>query len=302
MPQLGQSLFPAFKERDFLIHWVSVPGTSDAEMARTTTAVSHELTAVPGIRSFGGHIGQALLGEEVAGVNFGENWVSLDPSADYDATVAAIDKITAQHPGLFHEVQTYLDERIEEVLTGSKEAIVVRIYGEDLAMLREKSREILDLLAGIDGVVDAHSDISTDVPQIEVTVKLAEAEKYGLKPGDVRRAAATLVAGEEVGDIFRTGKAYDVVVWSPPATRGNVTDIEQLPIDTPSGKQVLLGTWPRSPWSPTRTRSTARVTRGGSTWAPTSRAVTSARWSSDLKTKLAGVKFDRGYHAEVLGE
>ena len=82
---LGQSLFPAFQERDFLMHWVAIPGTSVAETERTTTAVSERIREVPGVRSFGAHIGQALLGEEVFGVNFGENWISLDP----DATPAA---------------------------------------------------------------------------------------------------------------------------------------------------------------------------------------------------------------------
>ena len=80
----GQSLFPAFKERDFLIHWVTQPGTSAAEMQRTTIAVSKELRAIPGVRNFGAHIGQAFLGEEVAGVNLGENWVSTDPRVDYE--------------------------------------------------------------------------------------------------------------------------------------------------------------------------------------------------------------------------
>jgi Cu/Ag efflux pump CusA len=80
-PQLGQSLFPAFKERDLLMHWVSAPGTSITDMERTTAQVSQELQAIPGVRSVGSHIGQARLGEEVAGVNLGENWISLDPSA-----------------------------------------------------------------------------------------------------------------------------------------------------------------------------------------------------------------------------
>src|SRR5215469_4933866 len=74
-PQLGQSLFPGFKERDFLIHWVSPPGTSAVEMERSTTRLSRELLAIPGVQSAGAHIGQALLGEEVAGVNLGEVWV-----------------------------------------------------------------------------------------------------------------------------------------------------------------------------------------------------------------------------------
>ncbi len=302
VPQLGQSLFPAFKERDFLVHWVTLPGTSDAEMVRTTTQVSDELTKLPGVRSFGAHIGQALLGEEVAGVNLGENWVSLDPSADYETTLAQIRAIAAGHPGLYSEVQTYLDERIEEVLTGGKESIVVRTYGEDLKVLRDRSQEIVGILAGIEGVIDAHRDISTDVPQIEVTVKLAEAERYGLKPGDVRRAAATLVAGEEVGDIFRAGKAYDVVVWSPPATRSSVTDVEQLPIDTPSGTQVRLGDVATvalvpNPNAIERQGDSRRLDVGANVEGRDLGSVV-----AELKTKLAALPFPRGYHAEVLGE
>ena len=87
-------------------------------------------------------------------------------------------------------------------------------------------------MQSVPGVVDAHRDISSDVPQVQVEVDLAKAQKYGLKPGDVRRDAATLVAGEEVGDIFRAGKAYDVEVWSTDRDAHSVSDIENLPIDT----------------------------------------------------------------------
>jgi Cu/Ag efflux pump CusA len=187
-----------------------------------------------------GHIGQAFLGEEVAGVNLGENWISIDPSVDYDEALDAIEDVNDAYPGLFRETQTSLDERIEEVISGGKEPIVVRIYGENLTVLREKAAEIEEIMGSIEGVQDEHTDVSTDVPRLQVEVDLAKAEKYGLKPGDVRRAAATLVAGEEVGDIFRAGKAYDVVVWSTPQTRTSVPDIQNLRIDTPSGKTVRL--------------------------------------------------------------
>jgi CzcA family heavy metal efflux pump len=301
-PQLGQNLFPAFKERDFLMHWVGVPGTSDAETARTTTAVSREIRAIPGVRSFGAHIGQALLGEEVFGVNFGENWISLDPSADYEETLGQIEEVANGYPGLFREVQTYLDERIEEVLTGSKEPIVVRVYGEDLGVLRAKSQEILDILAGIEGVRDAHTDISSDIPQIEVRVKLAEAEKYGLKPGDVRRAAATLVAGEEVGDIFRAGRAYDVVVWSTPESRTSLTSVANVPIDTPSGTPIRLADVATVALKP---NPNAIERQGDSRRLDVGADVEERDLGSivrELTEKLEQVKFERGYHAEVLGE
>src|SRR5207237_10476394 len=83
-PLLGESLFPQFKERDFLMHWITKPGTSAPEEQRIVTQVSRELRAIPGVRNFGSHIGQALLAEEINGVNFGEMWISIDPWVDYN--------------------------------------------------------------------------------------------------------------------------------------------------------------------------------------------------------------------------
>src|SRR5207249_14800 len=112
LPLLGESLFPHFKERDFLIHWITKPGSSVTEERRIVTRLSRELRAIPGVRNFGSHIGQALLADELNGVNFGENWISVDPAADYDETIAAIEKVVYGYPGLFHNVETYLNERI----------------------------------------------------------------------------------------------------------------------------------------------------------------------------------------------
>ena len=301
-PQLGQSLFPGFKERDFLIHWVSPPGTSSAEMERSTTLISKKLLAIPGVQSAGAHIGQALLGEEVAGVNLGEIWVSLKPDADYTTTLDRIHEVANGYPGLYREVQTYLDERIEEVLTGGKEPVIVRVYGENLGVLRAKSDEILRLVKSVPGVVDAHRDISSDVPQAEVIVNLAKAQKYGLKPGDVRRDAATLVAGEEVGDIFRAGKAYDVVVWSPDSVRNSFTDIKDLPIDLPSGGHIRLGEVATVALRP---NPNAIDRQDDSRYLDVGAAVSGRDLGSvvhDIQAKLASVQLDRGYHVEMLGE
>lgn len=239
-PTLGQSLLPDFKERDFLMHWVTKPGTSLPEETRITVAASKELQAIPGVRNFGAHIGQALLADEVVGAEFGENWISVDQDADYDATVAKIQSVVDGYPGLRRDVQTYLKERIREVLTGEGEAIVVQLYGQDLKVLEEKADEISKVLGSVDGIVDEHVELQKDVPQIEVRVDLDKARTYGIKPGDVRRAAATMLAGEEVGDIFRGGKAYDVQVWSVPQSRTNLSDVRNLQLDVPGGGHVAM--------------------------------------------------------------
>jgi CzcA family heavy metal efflux pump len=302
VPHLGESLFPTFREPDFLIHFVTTPGTSAPEEQRMVLRLSSDLRSVPGVRSFGSHIGQAFLGEEVAGVNFGENWISVDPEADRDKTVAAVNAKVDGYPGLYRDVQTYLNERIEEVLTGAKEPIVVRIYGQDLNVLRSKAAEVQGRLAGIPGVRDDHVDLQVDTPQVQVEVDLARAAAYGLKPGDVRRAASTLVAGEEVGDIFRSGKAYDVMVWSTPATRASVASIGDLPIDTPAGPVVRLGDVAHVSVQPApnlieRVNGSRRIDVVASVGERDLGSVV-----NDVDRELSGVTFDRGYHAELLGE
>ena len=109
-------------------------------MYRITVQASRDLRSIPGVRNFGAHIGRAVVADEVVGINFTENWVSVDPKADYDKTLAAIQETVDGYPGLYRDVQTYLKERIREVLTGKGEAIVVRIFGPDLPILRKEAK------------------------------------------------------------------------------------------------------------------------------------------------------------------
>lgn len=240
LPFLGQELLPSFKERDFLMHWLGKPGTSHPEMVRTSQIACQDLRTIPGVRNCGSHIGQALLMDEVYGVYFAEHWISVDPSVDYDQTLASIQATVDGYPGLYRDVQTYLKERIREVLTGSSDAIVVRIYGEDLDVLRAKAAEVEAGMLKINGLIDVHVEQLVDIPQVQVEVDLAKAKQYGLKPGDVRRAAAYLLAGQEVGDIHTANRTFDVNVWSTPATRHSLTSFQNLLIDTPTGQQVRL--------------------------------------------------------------
>ena len=239
-PLLGQSLLPDFKERDFLMHWLTKPGTSWPEMDRITIQASKELRSIPGVRNFGAHIGQALLMDEVVGMYFGENWISVDPSVDYNATLAKIQQTVEGYPGLYRDVQTYLKERIREVLTGTSDAIVVRIYGRDLKVLEQKATEVKEALSKVPGIIDLHQAFQEDIPQVDVKVDLMKAQRYGIKPGDVRRAATTMVAGEEVGDIHIASRTYDVNVWSVPETRNSLSALRELYIDVPEGGSVQL--------------------------------------------------------------
>lgn len=301
-PLLGQELLPSFKERDFLMHWITKPGTSHPEMVRISTLACQELRTIPGVRNCGSHIGQALLMDEVYGVYFGENWVSIDPSVDYDATLAKIQELVDGYPGLRRDVQTYLKERIREVLTGSSHPIVIRVFGQDLDVLREKAEEVEEELAKIPGITDLHVELLLDIPQIDIEVDLARAAQYGLKPGDVRRAAAYLVAGEEAGDIHTATRTFDINVWSTPDTRNSIDDIQNLLIDTPTGDKVRLGDVATVRIVPTPNA----VNREGLARRINIEAEVKDRdlgsVVADVEQALKNVNFPLGYHPELLGE
>jgi Cu/Ag efflux pump CusA len=205
------------------------------------------------------------------------------------------------YPGLFRGVETYLDERIEEVLTGESEPIVVRIFGPDLTVLREQAELVRQALTTIKGIDEVKKDINVDVPHIQVTERPAEALRYGLKPGDVRRASAVLMAGEEVGDIFSDGRAYDVQVWTTPEWRHSLNSVAQMLIDTPTGKRVHLNEVADVQIIPTPNV----IKREGESRRIDIQAGVEGRdlasVAKDVQKRLETIKFPLGYHAILQG-
>ena len=300
VPLLGLSLLPSFKQTDLLIQWEAAPGTSRPEMNRITTQASQELRAIPGVRNVGSDVGRAETGDQTVGINSGELWVSLDPAADYEATVAAIRQVINGYPGLFRTVQTYRPERTSEALTRPDHDMVVRVYGHNLEVLRDKAEEVGQAIAGISGVVEARADLPAEEPQVEIEVDLAAAEKYGIKPGDVRRQAATLLSGLQVGTLFEEQKVFDVVVWGVPEIRNSLTDIRELLIDTPSGYVRLEEVAKvRIVPVPIIIKRDAVSRFVDVTVTVSGRNLGSV--TADIKSGLQAVEFPLEYHAEVLG-
>jgi CzcA family heavy metal efflux pump len=240
-PWLGQSLLPSLKERDLLVNWTTPPGTSHQETHRITTRVSNELRSLPGVRSVGGHVGRAITGDQVVGINSSQIWVGIDPKADYDKTIAAIRETIDGYPGIDHNLQFYLRDKVGEVLTGTGKAIVVRVYGQKREVLRQKAEEIRQALSGIAGIVDLRVEGQVEEPQVQVKVNLDTAGRAGVKPGDVRRSSATVFSGLVVGYLFKEQKIYEAVVWSAPEARQSLNNLRDLWVEKSDRTYVRLG-------------------------------------------------------------
>ncbi|TMH98901.1 MAG: efflux RND transporter permease subunit, partial [Betaproteobacteria bacterium] len=217
------------------------PGTSYAETYRITSRVSRELKTIPGVRNVGAHVGRAVTGDQVVGINSSQIWVSIDPAADYNKTLAAVRETIEGYPGSERSMHTYLRDKVSEVLTGTGTAIVVRLFGPKRDVLRQKAEEVTAALAGIRGISDLRAEDQVEEPHVQVKVDLDAAGKAGVKPGDVRRASATIFSGLTVGFLFEEQKIYDVVVWGAPETRHSLTNLRDLWVGKSDRQNVRLG-------------------------------------------------------------
>jgi CzcA family heavy metal efflux pump len=302
VPFLGEEFLPNFKETDFLMHWVEKPGTSLEAMNRITIRASKELRSIPGVRNFGSHIGRAEVADEVVGPNFTELWISIDPNAPYEPTVSKIQEVVDGYPGLVRDLLTYLKERIKEVLTGAGASIVVRIYGPDLEVLRAKATEVGKTIGGVQGVTNLKVEQQVLVPQIEVRLRPDAAARLGLTPGDVRRAATTLIKGQKVGELYEAQRINDVVLWGAAHTRTDIESLRRLRIDLPAGGDAPLGDVADIQIAPApnviqREGVSRRI---DVTCDVRGRDLGSV--AREIETKVRALSFGRGYHPEFLGE
>jgi CzcA family heavy metal efflux pump len=302
LTQLALSLSPSFRETELLVQWNGPPGTSLEEMGRVLGRAASELRSVKGVRDVGAHVGRAVSSDQVVSDSSGELWISIDPGVDHDATLAAVRRVVDGYRGLDHHVLTYFTQRVQEVQQSSEQPVVVRLYGEDLGVLHAKADEIQRMLSRVRGVVNAHVEAQPQQPVIDVQVDLGAAQRHGITPGDVRRAATTLVSGLEVGSLYQSQKIFSVVVWGAPDTRHSLTSVQDLLIDTPGGGRVRLGDVAQ-----VLIRPGLSVVRheGVSRSLDVSAGVRGRNIGAVLKEvqrRLGTVKFPLGHNAKVLGD
>ncbi|MDH4454029.1 MAG: efflux RND transporter permease subunit [Verrucomicrobiota bacterium] len=300
--QMKEEFLPNFKERDFLMHWLEKPNTSVEASKRITIAAATDLMKVPGVRNQGSHIGRAEVADEVVGPDFTELWISINPDADYDATIKKVQSVVDGYPGLTRDLLTFLRERIKEVLTGASASVVVRIFGPDLDTLRTHAAEVSAAVKDIPGISALKVESLSLVPQITVKVKPEAAALHGLTAGQIRQAVTTLISGRKVGEVYQDQRVHDVQVWSVPGARADFTTLRDLLIETPSGGHTRLADVAELAIVPTpnaikREGASRRI---DVTCNVTGRAL--GEVVPEIEAAIAKLTFKPGHHPEILGE
>ncbi|HKC28454.1 MAG TPA: efflux RND transporter permease subunit [Jatrophihabitans sp.] len=245
IPQVNDNhqTLPPLRDRQLTITWRTSSGTSLPEMVRLTARAMAQLRAVPGVAGVGGHVGRAVMADQPVDVDSADMWVTLKAGAAYGPTVRAVAAVATGYPGVRADVATYPSSRITAAESQTLSSpLVVRVYGPDLTGLATKAEQVRAVLARVPGVQRPQVAQQRYEPAIRVQVNLLKAERYGLTPGDIRRASATYFAGLPVGSLYEDQKIFDVVVWGVPTARRVPSDVANLLIDTPSHGRIPLET------------------------------------------------------------
>jgi Cu/Ag efflux pump CusA len=319
VPFTGLSPIPSFKDPDVLIELEAAPGTSNDRMTEVTADVVAAVEAVPGVERVGAHVGRAITGDRHTNVNASDVWVRIDSDADYDATVERVEDAVAQVNDAEAEMLTASSKSIRDVgavlsgentvgsgslavLTGTDDPLAVRVFGQDLDVLREQATQVQNAMQEVDGIVDPQMELPATEPTIQIEVDLERAQEHGVTPGHVRRAEATLLQGIQVGSVFEEQKVFDVIVMGTPATRDSLGDVRNMLLDTPEGGYVRLGQVAdvRVTESPSVIERDA-VSRFIDVTADVSGRGTDAI-TADLENRLAELDFPLEYHAQVRAD
>ena len=242
VPFLGGEFLPPLREGHYIVHMVAMPGTSLEESIRLGKLVTAELRQDEDVRIVSQQIGRAESGDDTAGVHYSEIHVDLN-QLEGDLMEGAEDRLREvldRFPGVSMSPKTFLTERMEEVLSGVQAQVVVQVFGDDLDMIDDKAREVLDAISSVRGVADAQLESPPGTPSIVIRLRPDRLLQAGLQPVTVLDAIETAYQGATVGQVFEANRVFNVAAILEPGIRQIPEAIGSLLLTNPDGAHVRL--------------------------------------------------------------
>jgi cobalt-zinc-cadmium resistance protein CzcA len=246
--RMGAEFIPQLDEGDFAFQAFLKPGTSLSEVENASTRIEQiVLENFPDeIASIQSRIGVADLPTDPMPIDIADIFVILTPQDEWtkvESKQELIDKVKEKVsvlPGINYEFTQPIEMRFNELLTGIREDVAIKLYGDDLNMLADKAEEISGLIAGIEGIEGIKAEATRGLPQITVKYNRTKLGQYGLKIKDLNTVVETAFSGGVAGVIYEGERMFDLVVRLDEAHRQSIDDLRNLFVNTPNGNQVPL--------------------------------------------------------------
>lgn len=242
VPSLGQVFLPEFQDRSLVIAVSLMPGESLDATNQVGLAVETALKKDPGIETVQFRSGRAQGDTEVAGVNFGEMDVQIseEGAKDRDQTIEKIRAEFDKIPGVVPNIGGFISHRMDEVLSGVRSAIAVKIFGLELEQLRTLGKQVQSVMSEVSGLVDLQLEPQVPIKQVQIQFDRDAAARYGLTIGELSEMIETALNGRVVSQILEQQQTFDLMVWLEEKYRHDLETIGNLLVDTPNGLKIPL--------------------------------------------------------------
>jgi HME family heavy-metal exporter len=243
--QLGRDFLPPFNEGSVQINVLLPPGSSLAESNRLAGMVDERLLAMENdgkILSFGRRTGRAEQDEHAEGVNVSEIIITLDPELkeSREEILAELRENLSQVPGVITSAEQPLQHMISHMLSGVKAQVGIKLYGDDLEVLRRTAERMKKEIAQVEGVKDLLVEPQIEIPQLQVKLNKTKLAEYGLTARDVNEVVETAMNGRTVSEVMQVERKFDLVVRLDDEYREDLQKLRRLSINLPNGGRVPL--------------------------------------------------------------
>ena len=245
-PFLGKEFMPTLQEGMVQFRMTSIPSTSLDESIRVSNQVDGVLKGFPQVVSTLATIGRAEKGE-TTDVNYMEINVTLKPLADWPEAISYQELATEMQERIEKEVPTVvvaptqpIQSRVEELISGVRATLALKLYGPDLSTLDRVASQIKGVLSGVPGVADLSLEANTGKPQIAIRADRATMARYGVSVAELLQVVRAGIGGQAVSTLIDGTRRFDIVVWLPEEFRKDIAAIQNIPIRTQTGALVPL--------------------------------------------------------------
>lgn len=245
-PYLGSEFIPRLDEGDLAIQVQQLPSVSLEQSVKTTTEVEKVLMEFPEVKTVISKTGRAEVATDPMSVDFSDLYIGLKPidvwqTKDKTQLIEKMSKaLETRVPNAQISFSQPIELRVAELISGVRSDVAIKLYGDDLDVLKEKADELVKSVQGVKGAEDVKAEATSGLPQLQIKPDRAAIARYGLNVEDVNDMVEAVVAGKESGQVFEGEQRFNLVIRLNEASGQNVESIKNLLLTAPNGSRVPL--------------------------------------------------------------
>lgn len=243
--RMGSEFIPKLDEGDIAMHAMRVPGTSLSESVTMQLAVEKVVQTFPEVKEVFSRIGTPAVATDPMPPNIADTFIMLKPREQWpnpdkakESLVAELEQALLDVPGNNYEFTQPIEMRFNELISGVRSDLAVKVYGDDLDQLLLVAGDIASAMGGIEGAADVKVEQVTGLPVLSVVPNRLALDQYGLNVADLQRVVRTAMGGQSAGQVFEGDRRFNLVVRLPEHLRSDLQRLERLPIPLSASPQM----------------------------------------------------------------